>query len=141
MNIMLLALAGFVFYAPLDEAGAAMRSAEPAQAAETVSTDNGSAASGAAPHRLGEVHARTIECIAHVDLFIAASSSSGQVAGPSWQVRDWWDARSLAIDAAVREPALESARLRASRLADSDPEAAEAAQGNCIHEAIAGGAL
>ena len=90
---------------------------------------------------LSAEEARTIECIARVDGFIARLSAKGPVAGPTWQVRDWWDKRSWDMDETRRERELKAARERAAALAQSDPAAAEAAETACVDEAIAGGAV
>lgn len=85
--------------------------------------------------------ARTVDCIAQVEAFIARLAAEGPVAGPTWQVRDWWDERSWSMDEAVRERELDEARIRAAELARSDPAAAEAAQVACVREAVDGEAI
>lgn len=90
---------------------------------------------------LNERDARTIECIVKVDQFIARISAEGPVAGPTWQVRDWWDKRSWDIDERVRERELEKARAHAAEFTASRPADAEAAQTDCVQEAIDNGAV
>jgi hypothetical protein len=83
-------------------------------------------------------------CLAHVNAMIAeAARETGRVAGPSWFVRDWWNAR-LPDDgepgALTREQRTALELSMADRKA-ADPERYTAELRSCVSEAIDGGAL
>ena len=76
-------------------------------------------------------------CRAHFEMFVGQLAAEGQVAGPSWQVRDWWDFRTeeLAGDRLV------GAKAAVAALANADPGSARAFQQACVQEALARGAV
>jgi len=76
-------------------------------------------------------------CRAHVEMFVGQLAAEGQVSGPSWQVRDWWDVRTeeLAGDRLV------GAKAAVAALAKADPGSARAFQQACVQEALARGAV
>lgn len=76
-------------------------------------------------------------CRAHVEMFVGQLAAEGQVSGPSWQVRDWWDVRTeeLAGDRLV------GAKAAVAALANADPGTARAFQQACVQEALARGAV
>lgn len=76
-------------------------------------------------------------CRAHVEIFVGALAAEGQVSGPSWQVRDWWDIRTEDFSA----DRLAAAKSAAAALAKADPGSARAFQQACVQEALARGAV
>jgi hypothetical protein len=70
-------------------------------------------------------------------MFVGQLAAEGQVSGPSWQVRDWWDFRTeeLAGDRLV------GAKAAVAALANADPGSARAFQQACVQEALARGAV
>lgn len=83
-------------------------------------------------------------CLAHMNLMIAdAVRETGLVAGPSWFIRDWWEARvpeAGTRDALTREQraALEQTLVERK---GRDPERHNAERGSCVDEAIDAGAV
>jgi hypothetical protein len=75
-------------------------------------------------------------CRAHVEMFVGQLAADGQVSGPSWQVRDWWDIRTEQLSADRRA----AANSATAALANADPVAARAFQLACVQEALARGA-
>lgn len=118
----------------------AYRTGEPIfeAAVSTASDVSGSSEDNGAPD---QEQNRTVECIVQVDAFIARIASEGPVAGPTWQIRDWWDERSWDIDETRLERELREERDRANELARTNPSAADAMQGSCVREAIEKGAV
>lgn len=91
----------------------------------------------ARPSSLGERRVREAACRAHVEMFVGQLAADGQVSGPSWQVRDWWDMRTDGLPK-ERHAAATSA---VAALARADPGAERAFQQACVQEALAGGAV
>jgi len=83
-------------------------------------------------------------CLAHMNLMIGdAMRETGRVAGPSWFIRDWWEARipeAGTRDALTGEQraALEQTLVE-RKVRDHDRHNAE--RGSCIDEAIDAGAV
>lgn len=76
-------------------------------------------------------------CRAHIEMFVGQLAAEGQVSGPSWQVRDWWDIRTDGVSA----DRLAAAKSAAAAVASADPAAARAFQQACVQEALARGAV
>jgi hypothetical protein len=70
-------------------------------------------------------------------MFVGQLAADGQVSGPSWQVRDWWDMRTEGLP----KERLAAATSAVAALARADPGAARAFQQACVQEALAGGAV
>jgi hypothetical protein len=83
-------------------------------------------------------------CLAHVNVMIAeAMRETGRVAGPSWFIRDWWEARTSRPDDAGALTGEQRTALEASMAERKarDPDAWRAELQACVDEAIEGGAL
>ncbi len=91
----------------------------------------------APPSSPGERGAREAACRAHVEMFVGQLAADGQVSGPSWQVRDWWDMRTEGLP----KERLAAATSAVAALARADPGAARAFQQACVQDALAGGAV
>lgn len=76
-------------------------------------------------------------CRAHVEMFVGQLAAEGQVSGPSWRVRDWWDIRTEDFSA----DRLAATKSTAAALASADPGSARAFQQACVQEALARGAV
>lgn len=76
-------------------------------------------------------------CRAHVEMFVGQLAAEGQVSGPSWQVRDWWNIRTEDFSEERRAAATSAV----TALARADPGAARAFQQACVQEALSGGAV
>lgn len=85
----------------------------------------------------GESGAHEAACRAHVEMFVGQLAAEGQVSGPSWQVRDWWDIRTEDFSEERRAAATSAV----TALARADPGAARAFQQACVQEALSGGAV
>lgn len=91
----------------------------------------------APPSSGAERGAHDATCRAHVEMFVGQLAAEGQVSGPSWQVRDWWDMRTEAM----AKDRLAAATSIVAALARADPGAGRAFQQACVQEALAGGAV
>ena len=85
----------------------------------------------------GEGGAREGACRAHVEMFVGQLAADGQVSGPSWQVRDWWDMRTEDLP----KERLAAATSAVEALARADPGAARAFQQACVQGGVAGGSV
>lgn len=81
--------------------------------------------------------AHSAACRAHVDMFVGELAAEGDVSGPSWQVRDWWDIRTEGSST----ERLAAAKAAVAALARADPGTARAFQQACVQEALAAGAV
>ena len=70
-------------------------------------------------------------------MFVGQLAAEGQVSGPSWQVRDWWDIRTEDFSEERRA----AATSPVTGLARADPGAARAFPQACVQEALSGGAV
>lgn len=83
-------------------------------------------------------------CLAHMNVMIAdAMRETGRVAGPSWFIRDWWEARlpeAGTRDALTPEQRTALEQTLTERKA-RDPQRHDAERGSCLDEAIDAGAV
>lgn len=83
-----------------------------------------------------DLHAE--RCYAHVMLLIEEAAEDGPVAGPSWFIRDWWEARLPSRSTPERKAAVRQALLTEE---GADLTAFAADRAVCIEEAIDAGAV
>ncbi|QDH74519.1 hypothetical protein [Brevundimonas sp. M20] len=86
---------------------------------------------------------RARTCQAHVELLMEdAMREVGQVAGPTWFIRDWWNEQAEAAGAPGDDSVALAARKEAlNRLRLADPEAFQTGRGGCVDTAIDAGAV
>ncbi|MGL3822907.1 hypothetical protein [Sphingopyxis sp. R3-92] len=91
----------------------------------------------ASPPSAAEGGASDAACRAHVEMFVGQLAAEGQVSGPSWQVRDWWDMRT----GDMTKERLAAATSAVAALARADPGIERTFQQACVQQALAGGAV
>jgi len=82
-------------------------------------------------------------CRAHMELFIEdVARESGQVAGPTWFIRDWWDRQAEAAGAPDDDGQVVGLlKTGLTLMRAEEPERFGAGRQDCIDSAIDGGAV
>ena len=79
-------------------------------------------------------------CYAHVTILIEdAARETGRVAGPSWFISEWWDARLNDAQSTDDREATVKTAVEQRRVRDAD--GFEAERSGCMQEAIKAGAV
>ena len=78
-------------------------------------------------------------CLARMEGMIEAAAATGNVAGPSWFIRDWWEARRAEAGGERGDAWTVVRQTIDVRAMDEAARAAELQ--SCVDEAIAAGAL
>lgn len=82
-------------------------------------------------------------CRAHMGLLIEdVAREGGQVAGPTWFIRDWWDRK--AADAGAPDDdgvAVAARRAELEQQRTTSPEAFQSGRGACVDAALDAGAV
>lgn len=86
---------------------------------------------------------QTRTCRAHMELFIEdVAREGGQIAGPTWFIRDWWDRQAEEAEAPDDGGAAAAARkAELERQRASNPDEFQTGRGVCVDTALDAGAV